>query len=88
MSNTDDPSKEEQTRIKRRKVVKHLVKPCKWLTKLLAFYRFYRWVEDPIGNFLEWLFEGDGSGPLDNYIVGGIKTENTEPLSQRTITLI
>ena len=88
MSDTDDPSKEEQTRMRRRKVVKHLVKPCKWLTKLLALYRFYRWVEDPIGHFLEWLVEGDGSGPLDNYIVVGIRTKNTEALSDRAIALI
>lgn len=69
MSDTDGPSKEEQTRMQRRKVVKHLVKPCKWLTKLFTLYRFYRWVEDPISNFLEWLVEGDGSGPLDNYFM-------------------
>lgn len=84
MSDTDDPSKEEQTRMKRRKVVKHFVELLKWFKRLWILSRFI----DPLEGLLAWLTEGDGSGPLDNYIVGGIRTENTKPVSGRAVALI
>lgn len=80
----DDPSKKEQTRIQRRKVVKHFVELLTWLKRLWILYKCI----DPLESLLEWLTEGDGSGPLDNYRSGGTLSENTDSLFARAIPAI
>lgn len=82
MSDLDNPSKEEQTRVKRRKVVKIFVGLFMWLKRLWILSKLI----DPLEGLLAWLTEGDGSGPLDNYSIGGMRCEDTEALSFRTIT--
>lgn len=76
-----DPSKKEQTRIKQLKVVQHLKRVLKVLNRLWILSRFI----DPMESLLEWLTDGDGSGPLDNYRLEGTSSENTDSLFARAI---
>jgi len=82
MSDLDNPSKEEQTRVKRRKVVKSFVGLLLWLKRLWFLSKLI----DPLEGLLAWLTEGDGSGPLDNYFIGGMRFEDREALSFTAIT--
>ena len=84
MQHADDPSKKEQSRLRRRKVVEHFVELLKWLKRLWILSRFI----DPLEGLVEWLTEGDGSGPLDNYLSRGSQTENTDSLFFKTIPAI
>jgi hypothetical protein len=73
MSNIEKPDKEEQPRTKRYRSVKHFLKIFKVTSKVILLYRTYKIIEDPISSFLGWLFTEDGSGPLDNYCLKGLK---------------
>jgi hypothetical protein len=87
MANIDEPSKEEQTRIRRLKAVKHYIKQLrKWLGWLYWLYRLYELLEHPAIVFIKWIALICGSGPLDNYLIQGARSASTESLPNKPIT--
>ena len=79
--NNDDLNKERQSRVKRREIAKKYFKRCLiWLRHLWLFYKSL----DLVDLLISYLIEGDGSGPLDNYIYGSYKDD--KKLQYRSIS--